>query len=66
MDWIYPSIIGVIITVCAWFVKRAIGGIDEKIDATEKKVVKNSQHHFQKEENLNVRVAVLEERTKNL
>ena len=66
MDWIFPSIAGVAVAIGTWFVKRAIGGIDSKIEATEAKVVKNSQHHFEKEESLNVRVAVLEERTRKM
>lgn len=66
MDWIYPTMAGIAVAIGTWFVKRAISGIDSKIEATEAKVVKNSQHHFEKEEILNVRVAILEERTRKM
>lgn len=73
---IIAAVIGFVITCCGgaivWLVKRYLSDLDskfvavnERIGRAENKAITTGQHHFTKEESLNVRVAVLEERTKN-
>ncbi len=62
MELAIQIIVGVVLAVIGWVIRLLTG----KISALESKIVNNSTHHYEKEESLNVRVAVIEERTKNL
>ena len=62
MELALQLIAGIILAVIGWVVRLLMG----KISGIEDKLVKNSTHHYEKEESLNVRVSVLEEKTKNL
>jgi len=61
METALQIIAGIILAVIGWVIRLLMG----KISGIEEKLVKNSTHHYSKEESLNVRVSVLEERSRH-
>jgi hypothetical protein len=63
---VLTGIIGAVFSLGAWLLNRMVAGFDDKIREVHDKLVLHSKDHYEKEEDLNVRVSVLEERTKKL